>query len=216
MKLTSFIRIIVLIALIFLVDTEARRGGGSSRSGGSSRGYSGGYSGGSSRGGSTTRRTTYTVRRGTGRAYGGAYHTSTIAVFPIGYSCLLCVGTSPYYNSAYGYYYNGSGHTYYNNFPPQKSSPIVVIIIVVVVILIICICIYMAQNSNGDGDDYEEETIVVEETTYNDAPRPQLPIYAPGTNPPGTALCNTGHIFANMYNDPYRDGNTPECDNCQR
>ena len=81
-------------------------------------------------------------------------------------------------------------------------NPIVAIVIVVIVCAIIII---VAKNSNRIGDDDSYHSGVVEETIvtehYDNAPPGQ--VFAPGTNPPGTALCNVGHIFQFMTGTPY-------------
>jgi len=96
-------------------------------------------------------------------------------------------------------------------------SPVAAIIITVIVVAILCLCCYLAAKNKGEWvDDDEEYTEVVTETvTVHDGPQGAPgQVYAPGTNPPGTALCNSGHIFSVMYNCPYPD-DTATCDNCQ-
>jgi hypothetical protein len=98
-------------------------------------------------------------------------------------------------------------------------SPVVAIIIVVIIVAVCCLCCYIAsQNNMSDDDVYEEEVItetVVEHHDGGGYNGPPATVYAPGTNPPGTALCNAGHIFGQMYQNPY-DDDTATCDNCQQ
>ena len=117
------------------------------------------------------------------------------------------------YNSHYGYYYDGHG-TYMGGGAPM--NPVAAIIIVVIVVAVcILFCVISAKNNLGDDDIYEET--VTETVTYHDSPAPYKQVYAQGTNPPGTALCNAGHIFDFMTTTPYpEDPAGAICDNCQK
>lgn len=118
----------------------------------------------------------------------------------------------PYYDSHNMYYYDG--HISYRQ--QQPMNPIVSIIIIGIVVAIICVCCYIsAKNGSGDyvDEEYTETTTTTEHFGGNNGP--QAATYAPGTNPPGTALCNSGHIFAFMTTNPYPD-DTSTCDNCNQ
>jgi hypothetical protein len=173
-----------------------------------SSGRSSSRSSSSSRGGSrsttrTTRKTTRVVGMN-GRSFSGSrFYVDYGTYRPIGW-----VLGRPYLDPTYGNYYDGM-NTYR---PVQPMNPIVAIIIVVVVCGFIVVVGLNSRDIEED-DDYEEvvETTVTEEH-FDGQPAGQ--VYAPGTNPPGTALCNDGHIFQFMTTNPYPDDSTT-CDNCQ-
>ena len=96
-------------------------------------------------------------------------------------------------------------------------NPVVVVVIVIICIAVCCLCCYIGAK-NQVGDDYYNDEVIVEETVthYDDGPKMAEPTYyPPGTNPPGTAMTNDGHLFTYMTNNPYPD-DTATCDNCQQ
>ena len=203
----------LLIVLALFVDSEtlARRSSGGRSSGGSSS--RGGYSGGSR---STTTRTTTRISRSGGGSFNG-YRVTPVFSYGYGIGMYHPVGWvmgNPYYDTRYMYYYDGT-----NIYAEQKAaSAVVSAIIIIIVCVVICGCCYVASKNQGSFDDgYEEETeVTTTTTTWDNNGQPQGgQTYAPGTNPPGTALCNSGHVFAFMTTNPYPDDSST-CDNCQQ
>jgi|ERR1711935_6944 len=205
MKARAIIALLLIAIMMFLDVSEARRSSGGSRSSGSSRSYGGGSR---SSGGRTTTTTSRTIRRSNGSSFSGSRIYGSYMPYG-GYALIPLV---PYYDPHYRYYYDGA-MTYRQT---QPMNPIVAIIISVIVIGICCVCCFLNKGNMRFGD-YEDEYVEETVTTtvhHDDGPAPTGQVYAPGTNPPGTALCNSGHIFSVMYNCPYPD-DTATCDNCQ-
>jgi len=205
MKIKSYLFAILILLAIFM-DQEtviARRSGGSRSSGGRSS------SGGSRR---STTTTTRTMTRRDGSSFSGSrFYVDYRNYMPVG----MVVGMA-YYDRASGWYYDGQ-YTYRSG---GGSS-----IVTVVVILFVCVCIVLiaiyGKGGHGEDydDDYHEETVVTTTVVEEDG-GPQASGYgngqtfAPGTNPPGTILCNSGHIFTYLNTNPYGDDSST-CDNCQ-
>merc|ERR1712166_1265855 len=176
----------LLIVLALFVDSETlARRSSGGRSSGGSSSR-GGYSGGSR---STTTRTTTRISRSGGGSFNG-YRVTPVFSYGYGIGMYHPVGWvmgNPYYDTRYMYYYDGT-----NIYAEQKAaSAVVSAIIIIIVCVVVCGCCYVASKNQGGQT------------------------YAPGTNPPGTALCNSGHVFAFMTTNPYPDDSST-CDNCQQ
>ena len=134
MKIKSFLIFAILIVLAVFLDGEAlaRRSGGGSRSSGRSS-YRGSSSGG--------RRTTTTTRTTIRRAGGGSFYGSRVSGFGpsfyLNYHPVGWVSGSPYYDTRYMYYYDGT----YMYQEQRPMNPILVGAIVGCVCIIICIAL---------------------------------------------------------------------------